>query len=160
MTSEIFNELAKHFDYVLIDSPPLLPVADALALGQITEATMIVVAAGQTRKRELIRAIEMLETVNAPVLGMVLNEVTSTAGYGYAYYDRYSYKYEEKPPGAHKKHREVGSPGASVLPTQEHHTAKVMWPPDRLDDETMCSGSTDDAGELHDRSQAGSPAPD
>ena len=80
---EIFATLRESFDVVLIDSPPLLPVTDAVLLSRQVDATLIVVAAGQTRRGELRRAADKLEQVSAPVIGVVLNEVTRLGSTGY-----------------------------------------------------------------------------
>jgi polysaccharide biosynthesis transport protein len=82
---EVFGALAERFDLVLIDSPPLLPVTDAVVLSQHADATLMVVAAGQTRKADLRRAAEKLHQVGVTVLGTVLNGVTKQTGYGYGY---------------------------------------------------------------------------
>jgi capsular exopolysaccharide synthesis family protein len=82
---EMFEELALNFDWVLIDTPPLLPVADSLVLAQMADATVIVATYGQTKKRQLRRALNSLETAHVEPLGMILNEVTKDAGYGYGY---------------------------------------------------------------------------
>ena len=88
---EVFATLKASFDIVLIDSPPVLPVTDAVVLSRQVDATLLVVACGRTRRGELQRAAEKLEQVNAPVIGMVLNEMTrqGTGGYGqqYGYYE-------------------------------------------------------------------------
>jgi capsular exopolysaccharide synthesis family protein len=55
---EVFAALAESFDLVLVDSPPVLPVTDAMVLSQYADGTLVVVAAGQTRKAELQRATE------------------------------------------------------------------------------------------------------
>jgi Mrp family chromosome partitioning ATPase len=93
-TARVLKELALNFDMVLIDSPPLLAVADAIQLGQIADATVLVTSLGQTKKRQLQRALEMLETSHVPVIGLLLNAVTrqSTYGYGYSGYTGYSSK--------------------------------------------------------------------
>ncbi len=85
---EIFATLRGLFDLVLIDSPPILPVTDAVVLAKDADATLLVVAAGQTRRGDLQRAAEKLAQVNARVTGIVLNE-TSRQGGGYGY--RYGY---------------------------------------------------------------------
>jgi len=85
---EIFSTLRKLFDLVLIDSPPVLPVTDAVVLSKDADATLLVVAAGQTRRGDLQRAAEKLAQVNARITGIVLNETSRQAG-GYAY--RYGY---------------------------------------------------------------------
>jgi len=79
------------FDRVLVDSPPLLPVTDAVILSQVVDTTLLVVAAGQTRGRDLRRASEALSLVHAKTIGVVLNEVTKSTGYGYGYGKRYGY---------------------------------------------------------------------
>jgi capsular exopolysaccharide synthesis family protein len=85
----VFAELAEQFDIVLIDSPPVLPVADAMILSGYADAVLLVVAAGQTRRGELRRTAEKLAQAGAPVVGAVLNKVTSQDGYGYGYYGGY-----------------------------------------------------------------------
>ncbi len=82
---EVFAALGENFDVVLVDSPPLLPVTDAVLLSRQVDATLLVVAAGQTRRGELQRAAEKLEQVSAPVIGVVLNEVTKLGSTGYYY---------------------------------------------------------------------------
>jgi capsular exopolysaccharide synthesis family protein len=83
--TSVFGQLSTMFDRVLIDSPPLLPVTDAVILSQAVDTTLLVVAAGQTRGRDLHRATEALSLVHAGTIGVVLNEVTRSTGYGYGY---------------------------------------------------------------------------
>jgi Mrp family chromosome partitioning ATPase len=87
--AEVLDQLDKMFDLVLVDSPPLLPVTDAAILAQAVDATLLVVAAGQTRARDVRRATEALSLVHVTTIGVVLNEVTRSPGSGYAY--RYGY---------------------------------------------------------------------
>ncbi len=84
---EIFARLRHQFDLVLIDSPPVLPVTDAAILARHADATLVLAAAGQTRRADLHRAAEKLDQVNATILGIVLNKVTrqTERSYGYAY---------------------------------------------------------------------------
>jgi capsular exopolysaccharide synthesis family protein len=83
---EVFSTLRGLFDLVLIDSPPVLPVTDAVVLAKDADATVLVVAAGQTSRGDLQRAAEKLAQVNARVLGLVLNEASRQGGgYGYGY---------------------------------------------------------------------------
>jgi len=86
---EVFSALRELFDLVLIDSPPVLPVTDAVVLAKDADATLLVVAAGQTSQGDLQRAAEKLAQVNAQIVGLVLNEATRQGGayaYGYGYY--------------------------------------------------------------------------
>ncbi len=96
---DIFKRLRDEFDLVLIDSPPVLPVTDAAILSQYADATLMLAAAGQTRKGDLHRAAEKLDQVGATILGIVLNKVTRHTGrnygYGYSYtYKPYQYSYK------------------------------------------------------------------
>jgi succinoglycan biosynthesis transport protein ExoP len=86
----LFRELAGRFDLILIDSPPVLPVADAMILTSYVDGVLLVVAAGQTRRAELQRTSEKLAQANAPIVGMVLNKVGTGSTYGrYGGYGRY-----------------------------------------------------------------------
>jgi len=91
--AEIFRLLATSFDVVLIDSPPLLPVADPLVLSQYADAVLMVVMVGLTTRAEVKRASELLTQVNAQATGIVLNKASRRSGnaskYGYGY--KYSY---------------------------------------------------------------------
>lgn len=80
---DVVGELSKRFDLVLIDSPPVLPVADAMILSSYVDAVLLVVAAGQTRRAELRRTVGKLAQASAPVVGTVLNKATAQDEYGY-----------------------------------------------------------------------------
>ena len=94
-TRDIFDTLQENFDLVIIDSPPVLPVTDAMILYRYADGALLVVAAGQTRRAQLRRTVETFTHANAPIVGLVLNEVTRqtgyASGYGSGYGDRYGY---------------------------------------------------------------------
>jgi capsular exopolysaccharide synthesis family protein len=92
---QIFATLPQQYDLVLIDSPAVLPVTDAVVLAQQADATLMVAAAGQTRRGDLRRAAERLDQVSVTMLGTVLNEVTRETGYGYE--DGYGYSQAYRP---------------------------------------------------------------
>ncbi len=79
---DVLAELSVRFDVVLIDSPPVLPVADAMILTSHADAVLLVVASGQTRRADLRRASEKLAQGSAPVVGAVLNKATTGEDYG------------------------------------------------------------------------------
>jgi capsular exopolysaccharide synthesis family protein len=79
----VLAELSQQFDLVLIDSPPVLPVADAMILSSYADGVLLVVASGQTRRGELRRTTEKLAQAGAPVVGCVLNKASAQQGYGY-----------------------------------------------------------------------------
>jgi non-specific protein-tyrosine kinase len=90
---EMFGALARLADVVLVDTPPVLPVTDAVLVSGRVDATMIVVSAGLTSAKDLSRALEVLAQVDAPVTGAILNSVSVDAGYRY----RYQYSYTPDP---------------------------------------------------------------
>jgi receptor protein-tyrosine kinase len=90
-TVEVLGSLQAEYDIVLVDAPPVLPVTDALVLSGRVDATLLVVVAGATTRKEAGRAVELLHQVDAPLVGAVLNGVDTEGSYGYAYQ---SYRYE------------------------------------------------------------------
>ncbi len=82
--AEVLAEIREECDIVLVDSPPLLPVTDSAALSVWVEATVLVVRAYATRKRDLGRAAEILLQAEAPLVGAVLNNVQPHDEYSYA----------------------------------------------------------------------------
>ena len=93
----LIEELLERYDRVIFDSPPLGAVSDALILSHRVEAVILVTKYGQTRRELLRRSIEQLETIGAPFMGCVLNNIDSSIGaYSYSYY-YYRYNYEEQP---------------------------------------------------------------
>jgi capsular exopolysaccharide synthesis family protein len=76
--------LRECYDVVLLDLPPLLPVADAGVLAGLADGTIVVARYSDTRTRQLRRTLEALTTVNARFLGCVLNMAPSQSeSYGY-----------------------------------------------------------------------------
>lgn len=86
-TAELIFDLQTHFDMVLIDSAPVLPVTDATVLAAWVEATMLVTSAGTTTRTQVTDALDRLKQVDAPVVGAVLNRAPAEQGYGYRYDD-------------------------------------------------------------------------
>ncbi|MDQ6897117.1 MAG: polysaccharide biosynthesis tyrosine autokinase [Actinomycetota bacterium] len=84
----LFDHLTKEFDYVLVDSPPLLPVIDAVVINKLVGGLLFVVAADRTRKRDLQSALKSLSTVGVNAAGFALNMVATgnSDPYRYAYY--------------------------------------------------------------------------
>ncbi len=82
---KLLHELAQGVDAVLIDSPPVLPVADATVLAQAVDGVLLVLEAGKTRRQAARRAVESLRQVGANVVGVVLNAVPTHKGSYYCY---------------------------------------------------------------------------
>ena len=73
---------------VLVDSPPVLPVINAIVINKLVGGLLFVVAADRTRKRDLQSALKALTTVDAPAAGFALNMVAGGPAdpYRYGYY--------------------------------------------------------------------------
>ena len=93
---DIFKELKQHFDYVLVDTPPIMPVTDAAVVSGKVDGTIMVVASGAVSPAIAVEAKTRLEQAGAHLLGVVLNkvDVSGNSHYGYGYY--YYYGTEHK----------------------------------------------------------------
>ncbi len=80
------NQLASRFDYVVIDSPPTLPVTDAVVLSSLVDGVIVVVGSGTVQRDQLARTLESLESVAGRVLGLVLNRVPPSSAGAYGSY--------------------------------------------------------------------------
>ncbi len=85
---QLFGKLAHDYDFILVDSPPVVPVIDAVLINKLTHGLIMVVGSERTRKKDLASAVQSLETVDAPVAGFALNMVpaSSSTAYRYGYY--------------------------------------------------------------------------
>lgn len=90
----LIDELALVFDYVLIDSPPILPVTDSLILSRKVDGVILVVKGAATPGRAVREAVSRLEGVGASFLGIILNDVDVTSG-DYQYYGKYYQSYQQ-----------------------------------------------------------------
>jgi succinoglycan biosynthesis transport protein ExoP len=96
ISSDRMKELAKlvkdNFDLILFDSPPCSVVADPLILANLMDGVINVTQSGRFSRKMIGRGIDLLDGVNANVLGIVLNEVKER-DHRYYYYYRYKYYY-------------------------------------------------------------------
>lgn len=83
----LLGELRAKFDYVIVDSTPLLAVTDAAILGSGADGVLVVARFGQTKRDQLAHAMENLTSVGAGVLGAVFTmmPIRGRGSYGYSY---------------------------------------------------------------------------
>lgn len=89
---KLLEDLSKEFDHIIIDSAPVLGLADALVLSRSVEAVMLIVYGGKTTKQALKYTVQRLRQVHAPLVGAVLNNV-DLASVDYNYYASSYYAY-------------------------------------------------------------------
>lgn len=86
--ASLLASLAEEFDHVVVDTPPVLPFADTPAMAPSVDGYLLVARARKTTRTQVLDALRILERVNVPVLGAVLNAAPARGaaeGYGYGY---------------------------------------------------------------------------
>lgn len=94
--SAIVHACTKRFDLVLVDTPPVIGLADALILSRLTEATMLIVAAHQAPRKSVKAALKRLSSAGGHIIGATMakldvEKVESNYAYRYMYDGYYSY---------------------------------------------------------------------
>ncbi len=82
----LLGELRREYEYIVIDTPPTLPVTDAAVVATAADATILVVRSGMTEEVPMRRAIDQLRRVHARIAGIVLTGITQRNDYHYSYY--------------------------------------------------------------------------
>jgi capsular exopolysaccharide synthesis family protein len=115
---EFMNHLRSNFDIVIIDSPPVLPVADAMTLATRCDGVMLVIKIRKGVVLSSEKAVESLRQVDANLLGVIVNQVerqthySEYGRYGYSGYGGYSYyasRYYDKQNSKYYEPDKVGS---------------------------------------------------
>jgi capsular exopolysaccharide synthesis family protein len=83
---QVLDELRGRYDMVLIDAPPVLPVADAIVLSAASDGALLVVRHGRTRRDQVVKAVTALRRAEVEVLGAVLNMAPRRGPDSYYYY--------------------------------------------------------------------------
>jgi len=95
------DELRRAYDYVIIDTPPLISFADSLVLGKYVDGIVLVIEAGKTQESAAKQCLKMIDKAKTPFLGLVINKLNFKNEYGpYNYYNSYYkdyYREKERP---------------------------------------------------------------
>ncbi|MBC8205450.1 polysaccharide biosynthesis tyrosine autokinase [bacterium] len=93
--NKVLDRARSEFDFILVDSPPLIAVTDAVIMSTRVDGLLLVVSSGFVNRREVARAISILDNVKAKVLGVLINGLDIKRIYGsyYYYYHYYQYYY-------------------------------------------------------------------
>lgn len=84
--AEFISALRQEADYIIIDSPPVLAVADAFELARVADGVALIVGVERVRRPQLETAIGALRQVGAPLIGVVANRLARTGVDAYGYY--------------------------------------------------------------------------
>lgn len=88
----LMDDLCSRFSFVIVDAPPLMGMPDSISLSTLVDGTILVIRAGKTPRTALIESRRLLESVNARLLGVILNGVKEgdlKFGYYSYYYSSY-----------------------------------------------------------------------
>jgi non-specific protein-tyrosine kinase len=102
---ELLSRLSAEYDFIVLDSPPVLAVTDAVVLSTMVDTVLLVVDMRNTRRNQLKHAIERLREVNAPLAGVIVNRLKHKSE-GYTYYSQH----------LQKSYLERGSVGKATRP--------------------------------------------
>lgn len=87
-TGDLLDRLRRHFDWILVDSPPLASVTDGLLLARYADLVVYVIQHNKVDKKAIKRSLLALQKVTPNLLGVVMNALdTKTRGYYYYYYN-------------------------------------------------------------------------
>ena len=86
----LMGVLKQRYDFVVVDTPPVLPASDALLMAPRTDGVILVVRSGHTNKKIIKEVTDKFRTAKLPILGVLLNRVdVKKGGYYYKYYQKY-----------------------------------------------------------------------
>jgi capsular exopolysaccharide synthesis family protein len=87
----VLAELAKRFDRIILDSPPVQVVTDGVVLTKRADGAILIVKAAQTLREELKRSARHIRAVGGTIFGVIVNGIEPDSRNGYSYYSYYGY---------------------------------------------------------------------
>ncbi len=91
----LFEELKKEYDYILIDCPPVLIISDYIHISHLSDGVLFIVAYGKTKKKYVSDAVSLLRKNNIPIIGSAFtffDPKKSNSRSEYGYYKHYGYQ--------------------------------------------------------------------
>ncbi|MDC0565005.1 polysaccharide biosynthesis tyrosine autokinase [Amylibacter sp.] len=97
---KLLTELREYYDYIIIDSPPVLSVPDARLISTISDISIYIVKWNKTTRAQVDQGLDMITSMGVKTIGLVLNQIDSNKAKTYGYtgsygYDTYGSKYYE-----------------------------------------------------------------
>ena len=140
--SSFLEEVRPMYDTIIIDSSPLLAVADPLIIGSVADGVILIARVETLHRRQAERTAEMLHALGTPVLGTVINGIKrEQVGYGYGYDLGFDYGYVAR--ASSTVPAETDSPQAleQAMPNHDHTTDDRFAAPEMI--EVMLSENHD-----------------
>jgi len=113
----LFNEFLRVYDFVIVDSPPVIPVIDPVLVNRLVGGMLLVVTVDKTKKRDLAHALKSLETVDIRIAGFALNMVKGGDSYYGGYYG-YGQSAEGSATRSRRKKKTTRKPRKAEIPVQ------------------------------------------
>ena len=88
--------MRKHYDIIILDSPPVLGISDTSVLLKYSDANLVVVSSGKTQYELLERCKKAFETANSKITGVVINKANVRKNGYYSYYTNDYYTTENR----------------------------------------------------------------
>ena len=89
--SNLMTELSLHYDYIIIDTPPILAASDAMILAQYADKVLMVTRYDNSIEGQLVYAVNQMNKANIQVDGIILNDVQQGIMSKYSYHYSYAY---------------------------------------------------------------------
>ena len=86
---ELIKEMAKSYDYIFLDAPPVMLVSDPITISTYANAVILAIEHGKTEKELAKKAVDSLKQVNANIIGAVFNNIPVSNQNNYYYYRSY-----------------------------------------------------------------------
>ena len=90
--TKLLETFQKHFDHVVVDSPPITSFTDGVLIASIVDGVILVVHSGQSSRQVVRRSRQLIQDVGAKIFGVVLNNVNLNSQENYYYYQSYYHR--------------------------------------------------------------------
>ncbi|MDD3180317.1 MAG: polysaccharide biosynthesis tyrosine autokinase [Opitutaceae bacterium] len=116
---ELLGEFKQRYDKILLDSPPIIGVSDAAVLTSIADGVILLIQHRRNPQSMVQRARQILDGLNVPILGVILNQVPNGTGEDYSYYTN-NYSYYRHHDGKRPRASSAANRGKDVRRPAEH----------------------------------------
>jgi Mrp family chromosome partitioning ATPase len=92
----LMQYLKKNFDFIVIDTPPVMVATDAVIMAPRVDGTLLVIKSNNTERKIIENVLDQYKSANLPILGAILNHVDMKKEGYYRYYNKYYSSYYGK----------------------------------------------------------------